>query len=62
MEKQTTQVWLSDKAVANRYDIARVTVWSWVRKGILPPPKKLGPNTSRWSAAELDRRDQEVAA
>jgi len=56
------QTWLSDKDVAARYSIARVTVWSWVRKGILPPPKKLGPNTSRWSATELDQRDQEVAA
>jgi predicted DNA-binding transcriptional regulator AlpA len=32
-----------------------VTVWRWVRLGVLPAPQKIGPNTTRWSGAALNR-------
>lgn len=52
--------WLSDKKVAERYGIARVTVWRWAREGHLPRPKRIGPKSSRWSLAELDARDEAI--
>ncbi len=47
--------------VCRRYDIARRTVWRWVRKGILPEPIYFdGPSSGgRWQVDELDRRDAE---
>ena len=33
---------------------SRVTIWRWAREGVLPKPRKLAPNTSRWVGAELN--------
>ena len=57
--KDQTQkpAWLTDNDVANRYAVARVTVWRWAHAGNIPRPRKIGPNSSRWSAAELDAHD-----
>ena len=53
-----TPAWLSDRDLAQRYAVSRITVWRWARGGVIPKPKKLGPNTSRWSAAEIEQHDQ----
>lgn len=37
------------------YGISRSTGYKWVKKGILPPLKKLGPKCSGWPKAELDK-------
>jgi len=29
------------------------TVWRWVKQGIIPQPKKLGPQTTVWNVGEL---------
>lgn len=42
------QEYFSDRELAKRYDVSRLTIWRWVREGFFPPPDKLGPNTSRW--------------
>lgn len=36
-----------------RYDISESCVYKWVRNKILPPPVRLGPNTSRWKRSTL---------
>lgn len=33
-----------------------VTVWRWAKKGRLPKPRKIGPNTSRWSGKTLNQK------
>ncbi|NIC39397.1 AlpA family phage regulatory protein [Halomonas desiderata] len=50
----TTSKWLSDKQVAERYAIGRVTPWRWAREGIFPAPIKLGPSCTRWRLADLE--------
>ena len=40
--------------VAARFAVSTSMVYRWVRKGILPPPIKLGLRMSAWSADELD--------
>ena len=46
-----------DKTVAKRYEIGRSTVWYWLSTGRLPPPHKIGNNTTHWKIEELDEFD-----
>lgn len=55
MKKETR--WLSDRQVAERYSVGRATVWRWAQAGNIPAPKRIGENTTRWSAPELDAHD-----
>lgn len=59
MQPEATTVWLTDIQVGNRYNVSRITPWRWARdvEGF-PKPRKLGPNTSRWNASELDEYDR----
>jgi predicted DNA-binding transcriptional regulator AlpA len=52
--------WLSDRDLADRYAVSRITIWRWARNGVIPPGKKIGPNTTRWSAAEIEAHDAEM--
>lgn len=52
--------YLSDKQVATYLSITRDTVWRWSREGRLPPPIKIGPNSTRWRRSEIDLRLNEV--
>ena len=31
-----------------------MTIWKWARSGVLPPARKVGPNTSRFLGRELN--------
>lgn len=52
---------LSDQAfvrlpvVAELYATSASNVWRWVKRGIIPQPKKLGPQTTVWNVGELRR-------
>jgi predicted DNA-binding transcriptional regulator AlpA len=50
-----THKYYSDKDLADSYDVSRQTIWRWVRLGLLDPPVKLGPNTSRWTGAHKEK-------
>lgn len=39
---------------AGRLGISRVTLWRWERRGLVPPKRKLGPNTVGWLESEID--------
>jgi len=39
------QHFLTYADLAQRYDKSRVTIWRWVRAGLLPAPVQLGPNS-----------------
>jgi prophage regulatory protein len=41
--------------VARRLRISRRTVWRWSAAGRLPAPLRLGPQCTRWRAAEIQR-------
>lgn len=64
-----TDRFLTDRDVAQMFNISRPTVWRHTRNGLLPRPVKLG-NCTRWVESELatvrDRlkaeRSTEIAA
>jgi predicted DNA-binding transcriptional regulator AlpA len=39
--------------VATYLSIAVSTVWSWVKKDLLPEPERLGRRITRWRVADL---------
>jgi len=46
------QTFLSDRQVAERYSVNRVTVWRWVKRKGFPQPVRL-MNSTRWKLADL---------
>lgn len=57
-----TTVYLSDRAVAQRYGICRATVWAWVKEGHLPTPVRLTPGSTRWKLSDLEQFEAEREA
>jgi len=51
-QKEIIDQFLSDKTVANRYEVSRATIWRWVQENNLPKPSKLNGST-RWKLADL---------
>lgn len=45
--------WTRQPMVEGMFSISAPTVWRWVKQGILPRPRKLGPNTTAWNVGEL---------
>ena len=56
------QQYLSDKAVAERYQSSRSTVWRWVKEGKFPKPVKLATGTTRWHLTDLEHWEAEARA
>lgn len=56
-EHPATRRFVSDRFLANRYEVSRATIWRWAKIGKLPPPEQLGANTSRW---DLERADYAI--
>ena len=48
---------LSYADLEERYGKSRVTIWRWVRLGLLPAPYKTGPNSVDFDADEIEARD-----
>ena len=48
---------LTDRDLAKRYQVNRVTVWVWARKGTIPAPYNLGPGCTRWKRSEIEASD-----
>ena len=51
------RTFLSYADLERRYRKSRVTIWRWVRAGLLPAPYELGPNSIGFASDELDERD-----
>lgn len=49
----TNDIYLSDKRVAERFDVSRATIWRWAQAGRLPQPVKLSPGCSRWRSSDI---------
>lgn len=41
--------------VASLYGVSGRTIWRWSRAGLLPEPKKLGPQVVGWNVGDLRR-------
>lgn len=42
------------KELAEILGVSEVTVWRWHRQGLLPPKRRIGPNSVGWLASEID--------
>ncbi len=51
------QHFLSYADLEERYGKSRVTLWRWVRAGLLPAPYEIGPNSVAFSSQEIRERD-----
>ena len=45
--------WVSDKTLAEYYEVSRATIWRWVKIGKLPAPEKIGDNCTRWDFEKI---------
>lgn len=50
----TGAVYLSDKQLAARFSVHRLTVWRWVKQGKLPQPYRLSDRCTRWKLSEVE--------
>lgn len=53
--------YVSDKDLSRRYSVSRATPWKWAKSGILPKPKRIGPNTTRWDLDEIEQFEAKKA-
>ncbi|MDS1310507.1 helix-turn-helix transcriptional regulator [Marinobacter xiaoshiensis] len=53
MKPEQKEKYLSDRELASRYEVSRVTPWRWAKKGAFPSPVKLGPNCTRWKLSDI---------
>ena len=51
---------LSYADLEKRYGKSRVTIWRWVRAGLLPAPYEIGPNSRGFNSQEIRERDAKL--
>ena len=51
------QQFLSYADLEAHYGKSRVTLWRWVRAGLLPAPYQIGPNSVGFNSQEIRERD-----
>lgn len=44
---------LTDKDLAARWSVHRITPWEWARQGRIPKPIKLSSRCTRWRLSEI---------
>lgn len=47
-------VYYSDKQLAAKFGVRRVTIWRWVHTRNFPKPVKLSPRCTRWKEHDVD--------
>lgn len=47
-------IYLSDTAIAQRFQVSRATVWRWIRSAAFPKPIKLSVGCTRWRLADIE--------
>lgn len=47
--------------VAELYATSQSNVWRWVKQGLIPKPRKVGPQTTVWNVGELRRSLAELS-
>lgn len=52
-EEVRPHLWYRASDLARRWQVHEITIWSWARKGRIPRPTKLGPNTTRWKGQAI---------
>ncbi len=56
---KNTNFYLSDKALAARYEVSRASIWRWAKSGQLPKPVKIFGST-RWVLLEIEELEKNL--
>ncbi|MDT3377420.1 AlpA family phage regulatory protein [Labrys neptuniae] len=55
MATATTQVYLSDRQVGQRYNVHKATIWTWLKANpTFPRPVSLSQGCTRWRLSDLE--------
>lgn len=52
-DKLSDQAFVRLPVVMELFSTSASNVWRWVKKGIIPRPRKLGPQTTVWNVGDL---------
>jgi len=52
-------IYISDIAVAERYQVSRATIWRWAQSKRFPEPIKLSVGCTRWRLADIEKWEVE---
>ncbi len=52
---------LTDKDIAERYQVSRCSPWRWAKNGTFPKPIRLSPGVSRWELRQVEEHEQKQA-
>lgn len=44
---------LNAPTMAKLYGVSVATIWRWSNEGLIPKPRKIGANTTRWDGQEV---------
>jgi predicted DNA-binding transcriptional regulator AlpA len=47
------EIYLTDKQLAQYFDVGRATIWRWISSNSFPSPRKLSPGCTRWKLSEI---------
>ena len=50
---------MSDTALAERYQVSRATIWRWARSKRFPGPINLSEGCTRWRLADIEQWETE---
>ena len=51
--------YITDRAVAERYQVSRATIWRWAQGKRFPDPIKLSSGCTRWRLADIEKWENE---
>lgn len=54
MATNSISTYISDKQLAERYDVSRATIWRWVHSRNFPKPTRLSPGCTRWKLSDAE--------
>ncbi|SDH65730.1 helix-turn-helix transcriptional regulator [Roseospirillum parvum] len=52
----------TDRDLAERYSVDRMTIWGWAKDGLIPAPLKLGRQTTRWRWDDIIAHEERLAS
>jgi prophage regulatory protein len=53
-----SSAYLSDTAIAQRFQVSRATVWRWTHSAAFPKPIKLSVGCTRWRLSDIEEWEQ----
>lgn len=55
-------IYLTDRQLAERFDVSRFTIWRWCREGDFPKPIRLSAACTRWRLEDVEAWEAERVA